>query len=170
LLAHNRYRRPFLPLWDTTNEVVDRFEELRAGEFLTVRNKKGWRFLEDMGYVRICGIPGEKIELIGVDAVQAFLFASEPNLRRVQVLGDLKTSQLVAAGVISSPESVSFLSSEEGPGKFDVNMQSRRYRRYVDLDDMGSAGMFGKSAEWVNDGLAATRASLSPEPDIDLDY
>jgi hypothetical protein len=50
-------------------------------------------------------------------------------------------------------------------------MQSWRYKRYVDLDDPKSAGFFGRSRDWVNDGLMSTRSSLSPEPqEVDLDY
>lgn len=50
------------------------------------------------------------------------------------------------------------------------NLSSWRYRRYVDLDDVKSAGFYGRSREWVNDGLANTRSSLSPEPEVELDY
>lgn len=64
--------------------------------------------------------------------------------------------------------SVSF-HSQDKPGRFDENMQSWRYRQYVDLDDPRSAGFFGRSREWVNDGLTALRSSLSPEPDMQLD-
>lgn len=53
----------------------------------------------------------------------------------------------------------------------DPSLQSWRYRRYVDLDDPKSAGFYGRSRDWVNDGLTSLRSSLSPEPhDIDLDY
>jgi hypothetical protein len=156
---------------DTSEVRVRRdFEKLHVGESFCVRNSRGWRFLEDMGYVRLGGIPGEKIELIGSDARDAFLFASEPPLREVEVLCDLETYQLVAAGVAPSPQDSSFLDPELSPGVLDLNLQSWRYRRYVDLDDMRSAGAYGRSREWVVNGLASTRSSLSPEPDRDLDY
>jgi len=156
---------------DTTAEKVDQFVSLEEGESVIVRNGKGWRFLEDMGYVSIEGIPGEKIELIGSDARDAFLYASEPVLRRVRVLGDLSASQLVAAGILRNVEAISFLDDDDRPGRFDLNMSSWRYRRYVDLDDVGNTGIFGAPSAWVDQGLSVTRASLSPEPDsIGLAY
>jgi hypothetical protein len=154
-------------------ELTPRFESLVEGERIIVKNSKGWRFLEDMGYVKVIGIPGEKIELIGEAARDAFLFASEPPLREVEVLGDLRTDQLVSVGVIPSPDSVEYSDppSVFGSSGYDLNLQSWRYRRYVDLDDPRSAGFYGKSRDWVNDGIGVTRSSLSPEPaDIELDY
>jgi len=150
-------------------EVSEDISDLLAGERIIVRNSKGWRFLEDMGYVRIIGIPGEKIELVGSDARDAFLFASEPSYREVEVLDNLDRSQLLAVGVVKDREVTSFENFERR-GVFDENMQSWRYRRYVDLDDPRSAGFFGRSRDWVNDGLANLRSSLSPEPDMMLDY
>jgi len=153
---------------DTTGFEIDHFESLSEGQTIIVRNSKSWRFLEDMGLVDIAGIPGEKIELIGKDARDAFLFSSEPVLREVRVLVDLEPSQLVAAGCIRSPDLPSY--TESATPALDYNLQSWRYRRYVDLDDPRSAGFYGRSREWVNDGLATTRSSLSPEPDVVLDY
>jgi hypothetical protein len=150
-------------------KFTEGFTSLSEGERIVVRNSKGWRFLEDMGYVEILGIPGEKIELVGSDARDAFLFAAQPPHREVVVLSRLETHQLIAAGVIKSPDAGSF----EVPSRrahFDPNMQSWRYRRYVDLDDPKSAGFYGKSRDWVNEGLANTRRSLSPEPEFELDY
>jgi hypothetical protein len=151
-------------------EVTENIEELSAGDRIYVRNSKGWRFLEDMGFVDILGIPGEKIELVGSDARDAFLFATEPTLREVRVLSDLRTHQLVAVGVIPPPDVASYILPEADKVSFDYNLQSWRYRRYVDLDDVRSAGFYGRSREWVNDGLSNTRSSLSPEPDGVLDY
>jgi len=152
----------------TDVKVDEGYTSLRSGSKIVVRISKGWKFLADMGYISLGGIPGEKIELIGSDARDAYLFASEPPYREVEVFEDLDTQQLIAAGVIRSPEVGSF---EEVQNRYvDVNMQSWRYRRYVDLDDPKSAGFFGRSREWVDDGLASTRASLSPEPDMILDY
>jgi hypothetical protein len=153
-------------------ELSAPFRKLSAGQSIIVRNKKGWRFLEDMGYVRIVGIPGEVIELVGAAARDAYLFASEPSLREVEVISTLDTHQLVAACVISEDESVEYRSYKEfEESRFDVNLQSWRYRKYVDLDDPKSAGFYGKSREWIDDGLQDTRSSLSPEPaSIELDY
>lgn len=71
---------------------------------------------------------------------------------------------------MSNPSVPHFDDEESRPGRFDINMQSWRYRKYVDLDDVGSAGLYEKSREWVNDGLANLRSSLSPEPEPFLDY
>jgi len=151
----------------TIRSVVDvrisSFRSLEIGETIVVKNSKGWRFLEDMGYVEIGSIPGEKIDLIGSDARDAFLFASRPNFREVRVTSVLEEHQLVAAGVIPSVETVSFedkrVFSSTG---FDLNLQSYRYRRYVDLDDPRSAGFYGRSKDWVNDVLTDTRFFLYP--------
>jgi hypothetical protein len=153
-------------------EVTEGYRELQSGDRIIVRNSKGWRFLEDMGYVRILGIPGEKIELVGEAARDAFLFAAEPPLREVEVISDLESHQLLAVGVLKDPESVEFHSPSVYKSRsVDPSLQSWRYRRYVDLDDPRSAGFYGRSRDWVNDGLANLRSSLSPEPqDIDLDY
>jgi len=153
-------------------EVTEGIRELQEGDRIVVRNSKGWRFLEDMGYVQVLGIPGEKIELIGEAARDAFLFASEPPLREVEVLSDLKEHQLLAVGVVKETDSVEFLGRSILKARSaDPSLQSWRYRRYVDLDDPRSAGFYGRSRDWVNDGLANTRSSLSPELlDIDLDY
>jgi len=41
---------------------------LRRGDRLIVHAGKRWSFLEDMGYVKILGIPGEIVNLVGADA------------------------------------------------------------------------------------------------------
>lgn len=151
--------------------VRDIGEDLSVGETVIVKNNRGWRFLEDMGYVKIVGIPGEKLVLVGEDARDAYLFASEPPFSEIEVLCDIHMHQLVAAGVVRSPDTVEFegmrVFSSTG---YDVNLQSWRYRKYVDLDDPRGAGILGKSREWVNDRLTSTRASLTPEPTDFLDY
>lgn len=142
------------------------FSELQEGDVVTVRRSKGWRFLEDMGYVTSRGIPGEKITLVGAAARDAYLFASEPPFLEVEALCTIDTHQLVASGVLRNAASVMFDSPHMFKSQsFDPNLQSWRYRRYVDLDDVKSAGFYGRSREWVNSGLTNTRASLSPEPD-----
>jgi hypothetical protein len=140
------------------------FRSLQDGERIVVKNSKGWRFLEDMGYVQVLGIPGEKVELVGEAARDAFLFAAEPPFREVEVLSNLETHQLIAAGVIQPDESVEYNGRiTRHPTGYDLNMQSWRYRKYVDLDDPKSAGFYGQSLDWVNDGLSSSRSSLSPE-------
>lgn len=153
-------------------EVSEDISSLAAGDRVVVRNSKGWRFLEDMGYINILGIPGDKIELVGEAARDAFLFASEPPLREVEVISDLERHQLIAVGLCKESESFEFSSNTVYSSRYsDPSLQSWRYRRFVDLDDPKSAGFYGRSMDWVHDGLASHRSSLSPEPqDIDLDY
>jgi len=140
--------------------------EVFRDDILFVHNSKGWRFLEDMGYVSIEGVPGEKIELVGSAARDAYLFASEPTLRRVKVLGDLRYDQLISASVVRQVEMAQYDSKDLPSSRgYDLNLQSWRYRRYVDLDDPRSAGLFGSSRNWVDNGLSSTRSSLSPEPE-----
>jgi hypothetical protein len=149
-----------------TNEVrlSPSFNSLRAGQSVIVNRGKSWTFLEDMGYVEIAGIPGEKIELVGSDARDAFLFASEPPLREVVVLQDVSASQLLAAGVLNYIEDEVFEGRDDsGSRHVDLNTRSWRYRRYVDLDDPRGASMYGRSREFVVDRLPRERDSLTPE-------
>jgi len=149
-----------------TNEVplTPSFNALRAGQTVIVNRGKSWTFLEDMGYVKVIGIPGEKLELVGSDARDAFLFASEPPLREVAVLQDLNTSQLVASGVLNHAEEEVFEGRDDsGSRHVDLNTRSWRYRRYVDLDDPRGAGMYGRSRDFVFDQLPRERDSLTPE-------
>lgn len=152
--------------------ITPSFNSLKTGDTVIVRRSKGWSYLEDMGYVRVLGIPGEKITLIGSDARDAFLFASEPPLREVEALSDLTTAQLVAAGILDHGDAEVFEDVDgSGSRHVDLNTGSWRYRRYVDLDDPKGAGLYGRSKRWVNDGLSSTRESLSPEPfTTTLDY
>lgn len=151
---------------EETDLSVYREEGLVRGSRIIVRSSKKWRFLEDMGFVTVSkAVPGTKRYLIGTDARDAYLFASKPPQREVIVEEDISASQLAAVGIIVPDEEVyGSLKS------FDPTFQSWRYRRYVDLDDPKSAGFYGRSLDWVNDGLTRTRASLSPEPDPFLDY
>jgi hypothetical protein len=156
-----------------TNEVeVSNIESrMEKGERYVVRRAKVWRFLEDMGYVRQIGIPGEKVTLVGKDARDAFLFASEPPLREVEVTSDLELHQLVALGIVSSDISTGFFTaSNEDRSVYDENTRSWRYRKYVDLDDPRSAGFYGNK-QWLAPCLDRERSSLSPDPDgVFLDY
>lgn len=136
------------------------------GSRLIVRSSRKWRFLEDMGFLKVSkSIPGVKRYLIGTDARDAYLFSSKPPQREVIVEEDISASQLAAVGIIIPDDEV-----YGSLRSFDPTFQSWRYRRYVDLDDPKSAGFYGRSLDWVNDGLTRTRASLSPEPDPFLDY
>jgi len=146
-------------------------ETLEVGDRFVVKVGKSWSFLEDMGYIRKLGIPGEKIHLIGEDARDAYLFASEPPFVEVEVLSSLSTPQLVASGVVVHASSVSFedksVISSTG---HDVNLQSWRYRRYIDHDDPRAPHLSDKTSSWLENGISSSRASLSPEPDMFLDY
>lgn len=157
-----------------TNEVVvsDISEGLQQGERIIVNRNRSWTFLEDMGYVKIIGIPGELVELVGEAARDAYLFSAEPSLREVAILSDLDTQQLVAAGVLELDGSGYFSSpNDDSIPRFDMNTRSWRYRKYVDLDDPKSAGFYGRSHDWIQEGVSIGRSSLSPEPmEYDLDY
>jgi hypothetical protein len=157
-----------------TNEVsiTDIRGGLQAGEHVIVRRSKVWSFLEDMGYVEVIGIPGELVELVGSSARDAFLFSVEPPLREVVVLSDLDAQQLAAVGCLETDGSGFYSSPEKDiASHFDVNTRSWRYRKYVDLDDPKSAGFYGRSRDWVNEGVSNCRSSLSPEPaGLELDY
>nr|WKR37718.1 hypothetical protein [Leptosphaeria biglobosa ambi-like virus 1] len=156
-----------------TNEVeVSRIEGgLSAGERIVVRRSRVWSFLEDMGYVKVVGIPGELVELVGAAARDAYLFSTEPPLREVAVLSSMSMQQLAALDIVKTDGMGSFVSPEPDNVPFDVNTRSWRYRRFVDLDDPVSAGFYGKSREWIQEGVLESRSSLSPEPlDYGLDY
>lgn len=106
-----------------------------------------------------------------LDLNALMVFCGSLDFRERKALITLARSQSIPDSN-ESPESFFFHDSLEDsrPGRFDVNMQSWRYRRYVDLDDVNSAGLYGFSRDWVHDGLSGLRSSLSPEPDMDLDY
>jgi hypothetical protein len=148
------------------------FSSLKEGQTVIVNTSKAWKFLEDMGYVKIVGIPGEKIHLVGSDARDAYLFSTQPSLREVVALGDVSFDQLYACGIIREGQSEVFEGLDDsGSRHVDLNTRSWRYRKYVDLDDPGSAGLYGRSRDWVGNHIASLRSSLSPEPqDTYLDY
>jgi hypothetical protein len=90
-----------------------------------------------MGYIKIRGIPGEVVTLVGPDAKTAFLHAHKPTIVEIEALGDIRLAQMVAAGVVEI-DSSSFHSHGTIVDKAvkDVRiLQSWRYNRYVDLDD-----------------------------------
>lgn len=126
-------------------EITTTIEELSEGQILYVPKRRGWTFLEDMGYVDIRGIPGEILTLVGPDAKTAFLNAQEPNLREVRVLCDIGVESLRAVGIISSNDDPGILASPSeilGDVYRDVRTeQSWRYSRYVDLDAVVRGGV-----------------------------
>lgn len=80
--------------------VSEAFLELNEGDVINIPIHKGWKLLEDMGYVEVLGIPGDVITLIGVEAKLAYLSSQRPNLRQVRVTSRVETSQLVAVGIL----------------------------------------------------------------------
>lgn len=84
--------------------LTEPFLELEEGEVINVPINRSWKLLEDMGYVRILGIPGGVATLIGVEAKMAFLSSRQPNLRQVRVESRLETSQLIAVGILRSED------------------------------------------------------------------
>jgi hypothetical protein len=158
-----------------TNEIVVSpvTDELSEGSIIVVKNAKVWRFLEDMGYVEIIGIPGSKIELIGTDARDAFLYGSEPAFRTVKVVSALSYQQLVSVGIIRLENEGLYDSDQRALTStmptFDPNLRNWRYRRYVDLDNP----LHSRSSEIIAEHLgrlAESRQSSSPDPFIGLDY
>lgn len=112
-------------------ELSEIGSSLQEGDVIVVNAGKKWTFLEDMGYARVLGIPGEVIHLVGADAKEAFLHGSEPSVRRVEILSCLNEEQMIAMGLYD-PEF--FDSSSES---YSLGMEvSSVYRRsaYVDYD------------------------------------
>jgi hypothetical protein len=142
--------------------------DIDEGRVVTVKASKKWSFLEDMGYVKILGIPGEVIHLVGTDARDAFLSASEPPLREVRVLSRLTASQLTVVGIYD-PDSLALFSQDNVAPYVDRNSSSWRYRKYLDLDDPSANASFStRSSNWKTDDPQAFRDSVSPEPSSDL--
>jgi hypothetical protein len=152
-------------------KVTEDIQDLYAGQTIFVPKKRGWTFLEDMGYVDIVGIPGEVITLFGVDAKEAFLMSKEPNLREVHVLADIKVCQLVSLGILQPSDSnLGEFIGGFGYVERDIRSeQSWRYGRYIDLDDPKGFGRSSKAGGRIWGRV--DRQSLSPEPqDVSLDY
>jgi hypothetical protein len=145
-------------------QVRDTMESLSESETFVVVKNKGWSFLEDMGYVRTGGIPGEVVTLIGPDAKTAFLHARKPNLIEVTALCDIRMEQLIAVGVtVDSEVSSAYLGAPiglRGESNRDGGAdRSFRYSRYVDLDQAPMrgpksvrSGYFEDSDEESDDG------------------
>jgi len=106
----------------------------------------------------------------GVSSETAALLLNRISKGRLCV-GNPRTFQLVASGVVVHASSVSFedksVISSTG---HDVNLQSWRYRRYIDHDDPRAPHLSDKTSSWLENGISSSRASLSPEPDMFLDY
>jgi len=48
--------------------------------------------------------------------------------------------------------------------------QGWKSRRYIDHDDPRAPHLSDKTSSWLENGISSSRASLSPEPDMFLDY
>lgn len=154
-----------------TSEVLltEDIRDLDVGRRIFVPQKKGWRFLEDMGYVRIHGIPGPVVTLIGVEAKDAFLTAKEPNLREIEVLLPLKVENMVAVGIL--PPNFALGEVHAGFGFVDRDLKTEqlwRYSsRYVDLD---LRPRYYDSLPFRNDGLSRFAKEDSVVNEDELDY
>jgi len=155
-------------------EVTSVTEGLSEGMTLYVPKRRGWTFLEDMGYVELGGIPGEVLTLVGPDAKTAFLNAHEPNLREVRVLCDIGVECLRSVGIISSEDEVSyFISPSEILGTVSRDLrteQSWRYSRYVDLDAVvrdGRSAPLPVRSYHINDRGERAVSPLSDAAELD---
>jgi hypothetical protein len=150
--------------------VSEPFLELEEGEVINVPINKGWKMLEDMGFVEVLGIPGEVITLIGVEAKLAYLSSRRPNLREVRVQSRLETHQLVAVGILVSDDD----SGEVLPGGISGLRDTRgedlwRASSYIDLDAVDIP--FRSTHREGTIDLLDEDDLLSPHVDLDnLDY
>jgi hypothetical protein len=150
--------------------VSEPFLELEEGEVINVPINKGWKMLEDMGFVEVLGIPGEVITLIGVEAKLAYLSSRRPNLREVRVQSRLETHQLVAVGILVSDDD----SGEVLPGGISGLRDTRgedlwRASSYIDLDAVDIP--FRSTHKEGSIDLLDEDDLLSPHVDLDnLDY
>jgi hypothetical protein len=109
---------------------------LRLGQVICVPKKRGWTFLEDMGYVKILNIPGKVLTVVGSDAKSAFLGATAPNLRLVEVMSDIGMEKLVSLGILPDSDREDFEYISNADIKRDVTTeQSWRYSSYLDYDN-----------------------------------
>jgi len=146
------------------HEVSERFTELEYGTQIIVENRKVWRFLEDMGYVKVIGIPGEVVHLVGADARDAYLSATEPNLRLVRVLSSLSHSDLVALQICPEFDDIEFsLPSSVVERSRDYANRSWVYSRYIDLDQPSVSDFYRSRSTFS--ARKDVSPSLSPEPD-----
>lgn len=128
-------------------DLSDNFRSLRRGETIIVPVGKKWKFLEDMGYADVRGIPGAVVNLIGVEAKEAFRSAHKPNLREIRILSDLNEGQLIAMGIID-PELSTLAFYEENRVNRDLRTEQLwRYSSYVDLDRVQSQQRWGEVQE-----------------------
>jgi len=136
---------------------------LRRGDRLIVHAGKRWSFLEDMGYVKILGIPGEIVNLVGADARAAYETAARPPFREVVAEDDVSTEQLISLGILEEEG----LDMSDTSSYVDVNSRSFRFRPYIDWDAPGRGREIKRGSTWRTDDPYASRDSLSPEP-VDL--
>jgi len=141
---------------------VSRIQDgISQGDRLIVQASRKWTFLEDMGYIRILGIPGETVHLVGEDARAAYESAAKPSLREVVADDDVAVEQLISIGLLNEEG----LDMSDEYVFTDKNSRSFRYRQYLDLDAPGQGRR--RASNWKTDDPRASRDSLSPEP-VDL--
>jgi len=135
--------------------VTTDIEALAENQSIVVSKMRGWSFLEDMGYVRLGGIPGEVVTLIGPDAKTAFLHAQKPNLVEVTALCDIRIEQLIAVGIVNAEKDVSYFSSpREINGQILLDRRSDmsyRYDHWVDVDMAVSKGPKSVRSGYISD-------------------
>lgn len=154
----SRYVEHMVIRHTTDVDVTDIVQDLQSGQTIFVPKKRGWTFLEDMGYVTIRGIPGQAVHLIGVDAKTAFLAATEPNLREIVVHHPLRIEDLIAVGVLSSEDLEGEFHAGFGEVVRDVRSeQSWRYSKYIDLDNP------------VHGGYRSVPFRIGSKPSVDND-
>lgn len=146
---------------DTSDVVLSRIEaDLVAGESITVEKSKAWSFLEDMGYVKIVGIPGEVLTLINEDARDAYITSSEPLARSVRVLSDVTLSMLYSVGAILPPEDLGFQSDVRVKGRIPRGVG---FKKYIDLDDPDVFEYYSGSVDYKKGSYADRDSSVEPE-------
>lgn len=167
----SRYVEHMVIRYTTDVEVTELTDELLPGQTINVPKRKGWTFLEDMGYVKIRGIPGQAVHLIGVEAKTAFLAAVEPNLREIVVLHPLGREDLMAVGILTSEDNEGELHAGFGEVIRSVESeQSWRYSKYIDLDEPKQSTGYGSVPLRGVDSFVSSRLDSVSFEDIFLDY
>lgn len=124
------------------DEVMTEFHaDIPTGDYITVYQKRGWSFLEDMGYLqKVENRGGTKVVLIGEEAKEAYISHRPPRVSRYRVTSDISLSQLSALELIPGNEGVSFVGADLAarPLDFPDITPLRSYtlsrHRYIDLD------------------------------------
>lgn len=167
----SRYVEHMVIRYTTDVDVTELTDELRIGQTIYVPKRRGWTFLEDMGYVEIRGIPGQAVHLIGVEAKTAFLTAVEPNLREIVVLHNLGREDLMAVGILADPQYEGEVHHGFGEVVRSVGSeQSWRYSKYIDLDEPRESVGYGSiPLRGLSNDISARLDSVSLE-ELFLDY